>query len=216
MVPLSKPAFSVFLLSAAISCACFYGCQEPPAVSFTYSPVENPETGDTITFRNRTIGADTFTWDFGDGTSSTEDSPRKVYENTGIKVVSLTASNDGGDAVCSDSIFINPPTELHFKVMNLEDGVPLKNCDVYLYDNTSDLDNFNTPQHYTITDDNGFAAFQNLERQVYYFIIAREAKVGLWVRIDHTPNITLNEINSQDVFCYFFPGTTLDEILNPS
>lgn len=209
-----KSKTTCFLTSAALFLL-FHGCQEPPAVSYTFSPEENPEAGDTIVFRNRTIGADIFYWDFGDGTTSREDSPLKVYETAGLKLVSLTASNDGGDATFIDSIMIYAPTELHLKVMNFEDGVPLKNCEVYLFDNTYDLDNFNTPQYFAITDENGFAAFRNLERQVYYYIIAREAKVGLWISIDNTPNISLNETNQLDVFCYFLPDTTLDEILNP-
>jgi PKD repeat protein len=50
----------------------------------------------TVTFLNRTQGASSYKWDFGDGTSSTDATPQHTYRSTGIFVVCLTASNDCG------------------------------------------------------------------------------------------------------------------------
>ncbi len=44
-------------------------------------------------FTDHSIGADTWTWDFGDGTSSTIPSPTHVYPSAGIYAVKLTVTN---------------------------------------------------------------------------------------------------------------------------
>jgi len=50
----------------------------------------------TVQFENRTIGnAETFLWDFGDGTTSAEKNPVHTYAQPGIYSVSLTSSVTG-------------------------------------------------------------------------------------------------------------------------
>ena len=74
-----------------------------PMLSFSpnYSVVtiNHPE----INFINHTAGAVTFDWDFGDGTGSTELSPRHQYLKTGKYHVVLKALSEFG---CSDTIGI--------------------------------------------------------------------------------------------------------------
>jgi len=74
-----------------------------PVISFTpdYSVVtiNHPE----INFINHTAGAITYNWDFGDGTGSTELSPRHQYSKTGKYHVVLKALSEFG---CSDTIGI--------------------------------------------------------------------------------------------------------------
>lgn len=51
----------------------------------------------TVQFVNRTVGmADSYLWDFGDGTTSTEKNPVHVYTKPGVYSVSLTSSGLGG------------------------------------------------------------------------------------------------------------------------
>lgn len=45
------------------------------------------------TFTNRSIAAETSSWDFGDGQTSSELSPKHVFERPGIYTVSLTVTN---------------------------------------------------------------------------------------------------------------------------
>ena len=42
-------------------------------------------------FKNQSLGGINFVWDFGDGTTSTEDNPKHLYANTGTYIVKLRA-----------------------------------------------------------------------------------------------------------------------------
>jgi plastocyanin len=73
-----------------------------PNAAFVYSPKDNPNptTSDTIQFTDTsTIVGGTFTswsWDFGDGESSTNENPTHKYSQGGTYTVKLTvAANDG-------------------------------------------------------------------------------------------------------------------------
>ncbi|MDP4282827.1 MAG: PKD domain-containing protein [Bacteroidota bacterium] len=63
----------------------------PPVARFIYSktctiPLQ-------IIFKDQSIGADTWYWDFGDGTASTEKNPTHNYSSAGVYQVALTVSN---------------------------------------------------------------------------------------------------------------------------
>jgi len=47
----------------------------------------------TVTFTNNSENADSYSWDFGDGNTSTEVNPEHTYSNIGSYTVKLTASN---------------------------------------------------------------------------------------------------------------------------
>jgi gliding motility-associated-like protein len=64
-----------------------------PTANFTYSP--NPPTPNTaLNFRNLSTGAISYNWDFGDGTSTDEENPKKIYNRDGFYNVCLTAKNE--------------------------------------------------------------------------------------------------------------------------
>jgi gliding motility-associated-like protein len=54
-----------------------------------------------ITFQNLTSGGSTYTWEFGDGNSSTQVHPNNTYSEPGIYYVTLIATNEIG---CKDTI----------------------------------------------------------------------------------------------------------------
>ncbi|MCO6499982.1 MAG: gliding motility-associated C-terminal domain-containing protein [Vicingus serpentipes] len=74
-------------------------------VNFTYSPMARCE-GIDIAFTNTSLnpGTDAFTWDFGDGTSSTELSPTHLYPFGSTVTVTLTREASGGGCTGSNSI----------------------------------------------------------------------------------------------------------------
>ena len=61
----------------------------------------------TVTFQNTSIGDPTsFTWDFGDGRSSTEEHPTHRYRREGSFVVSLTARNSQTEDTASQTVTV--------------------------------------------------------------------------------------------------------------
>lgn len=61
-------------------------------VGFEYSLGSTAEANNTVTFSNQTSGSVvSYLWEFGDGSSSTDENPIHVYQNSGWYVVSLTA-----------------------------------------------------------------------------------------------------------------------------
>jgi PKD repeat protein len=65
----------------------------PPTASFTATPV----SGHTMQFADTSSGAPTsWSWDFGDGGTSTQQNPSHTYAAAGPYSVKLTATNAGG------------------------------------------------------------------------------------------------------------------------
>jgi len=53
--------------------------------------------GKTVTFVNESTDADTYLWNFGDNTTSTEQSPAHTYDDYGLYPVTLKATGAGGE-----------------------------------------------------------------------------------------------------------------------
>ena len=62
-----------------------------PTASFTYTAV-----GLTVTFTNTSTGGASYSWNFGDGGTSTEANPTHVYTSAGVYNVTLTVTNGCG------------------------------------------------------------------------------------------------------------------------
>lgn len=62
----------------------------PPTAEYDYTP--DGATG-LVNFTNLSVDADTYSWDFGDGGSSTTENPAHVYATSGSYNVCLTATN---------------------------------------------------------------------------------------------------------------------------
>lgn len=56
--------------------------------------------------RETVVNATSYTWLFGDGTSSTEQNPEKVYDNPGVYEITLVAANDCGEYRFTDSVSV--------------------------------------------------------------------------------------------------------------
>jgi PKD repeat protein len=102
--------------------AVFWGCKEEetipkPTTSFTYSI--DADTGGIVTFTNTSKNADSYQWDFGDGTFSTLKDPVKTYMEDGDYTVSLVATNLGGSAEAKETISIE------LKVIITDDEAPV-------------------------------------------------------------------------------------------
>ncbi len=71
-----------------------------PDAGFMYSPNPILENHPKVSFGNTTVGGTFYAWDFGDGTTSTIDSPEHLYGDTGTYCVTLVATAIGG---CTDT-----------------------------------------------------------------------------------------------------------------
>jgi len=65
-------------------------CNKKPTVSYSASN-NQPLPEEKVTFNNTSSGAESYVWDFGDGTSSSEQSPVHTYDTEGTYEVKLTA-----------------------------------------------------------------------------------------------------------------------------
>ncbi len=72
---------------------------EAPEASFNVLKQEYDNTVPSVHFENRSLGGQTYTWDFGDGSTSTVAHPDHVYKKAGVYTVSLTVVNGKG---CED------------------------------------------------------------------------------------------------------------------
>lgn len=62
--------------------------------------------GNMVSFTNISANADSYMWDFGDGNTSTEESPTHTYMEDGRYNVVLTATNADGSSSASETIII--------------------------------------------------------------------------------------------------------------
>lgn len=62
--------------------------------------------GNAATFTNTSANADSYSWDFGDGNTSTEENPTHTFANDGSYNVVLTATNAEGSATASNIVII--------------------------------------------------------------------------------------------------------------
>lgn len=85
------------------------GVKDLPNVAFT---VPNTCEDVSVSFSNTTPGTNVFSWSFGNGSSSSLQSPSIVYDNGGTYTVKLTATSSFG---CTDSI--SQPISVFIKPM---------------------------------------------------------------------------------------------------
>ncbi len=81
--------------------------ESAPLADFT----ANPTSGNAslnVTFNNLTVGAVTsWLWTFGDGATSTQQSPTHIYTSKGVYTVSLQAINGAGSSTKTRTDYIN-------------------------------------------------------------------------------------------------------------
>jgi PKD repeat protein len=121
-----------------------------PTSSFTFTENINNMTG-KLQFQNKSNGADTYFWDFGNGQTSTDENPVVTYANDGSFLIMLISNNQYN---CSDTTFYR--YEFIFKGLYIPNafaptsltagantfapiGVNLKQFKIEVYDNWGHL-----------------------------------------------------------------------------
>ena len=90
--------------------------QNPTSI-FTVYPTEVTNSAQIVIFSNFSYYDDTQLWDFGDGTTSTEENPWHKYESQGIYKVKLTVKTIEG---CVDSSTFSTPVHVTFLAGKIE------------------------------------------------------------------------------------------------
>lgn len=114
MMTLLKRLFPAFLIALVMVAGCKkekYNFDDlPPTVKgfFTTSATKY-NINEEILFRNESEDAETYSWDFGDGTTSAEKDPSKTYTAPGTYTVKLKAVGPGGTGSSSKNLTIVDP-----------------------------------------------------------------------------------------------------------
>lgn len=90
---------SVLILFSILTILILVGCDEDdPIVDGPYTLFTFNVTDLTVTFRNESVDdPESYSWDFGDGQTSTEENPTYTYQEGGTYMVVLTTSNSSGE-----------------------------------------------------------------------------------------------------------------------
>ncbi|WP_084439505.1 PKD domain-containing protein [Dyadobacter alkalitolerans] len=87
-----------------------------PIADFTFTGDECSAPCE-VSFTNKSTGANTYSWDFGDGSpKSKETSPTHIYQQDGTYTVTLTVTGDGGTGDTKKAVIINVKDVLAFKI----------------------------------------------------------------------------------------------------
>jgi len=76
---------------------------DPMPVAGFSTDIENS----TVTFTNTSSSSDSYFWEFGDGNTSTEESPVHTYSSDGSYTVKLTATSSVGESTSEQTIIIS-------------------------------------------------------------------------------------------------------------
>jgi len=97
-----KYLFSLLLLTSLL--IGFQACKKNPEKFVKEVVFTDSVKSYTVTFKNSTMDAKSFRWDFGDSTSSTETSPVHTYTSKGKHVVTLYATLNNGNVINGSTI----------------------------------------------------------------------------------------------------------------
>jgi PKD repeat protein len=148
------------------------GETDPVEAGFSF---QNSENNLSVTFLNTSTGDPTdFLWDFGDGTTSTEENPHHIFPWAGDFVVSLTASKEGSSDTASQIILVGEVIDLvaDFEFLNSEINLSAQ----FLNTSSGDPTSFSW--------DFGDGSGSNEENPVHLFPAAGDYAVTLTVRRD--------------------------------
>ncbi|MEP6682060.1 MAG: PKD domain-containing protein [Parafilimonas sp.] len=85
------------LIVAVIAAVNFASCKKDSTKPGPFVFYSVSVDGATVTFTNKSTGAETYEWDFGDGTTSTDENPVHTYPGKGKYVPTLYATTASGE-----------------------------------------------------------------------------------------------------------------------
>ena len=110
------------ILIAAFGFISFTSCKKDSAKPAPFVFYKISVDGNTVTFQNESRNAANYEWDFGDGTTSTEENPVHTYPGKGKYVPTLYAtSSDGVKAEASTVLHIAKTSSVKLDDNSLSD-----------------------------------------------------------------------------------------------
>lgn len=95
------------LLPFLCICTFFFTCSDDPKPSPVVAFTASVGSNGLVSFRNNSVNADTYTWSFGDGNTSTEQNPVHTYDTNGTFTVILNGKGSGGSGSFSSTVTIS-------------------------------------------------------------------------------------------------------------
>lgn len=185
----------------------------PPIARFTYN--RTCSVPRQMLFTDQSVGADYWLWNFGDGATSTEQSPTHDYINPGVYTVSLTVTNKASGCSETRTISIRIIRETaDFTVSNFE---TCRNADVTFNAINSNPANINL---YTwklgdgnlIADSTGAITYQYKKASAYNVTLIVKDLYGCLDSITKPLAVTVNGPTA--VFHSAVEGTCLNNTVN--
>jgi PKD repeat protein len=111
---------------------------QPPVADFEFSPAQ-PAAGQTVKFTDKSKDPDgqvkSWQWDFGDGTTSTEQNPSHVYRTAGTFTVKLIVTDDKGaqSQPTEKKITVGPPAQIAVTITNFPNPAKVRTKFVYIW-----------------------------------------------------------------------------------
>ena len=96
------------LIFLSICFLAIVSCKKEPSADFSFSSAT--KVGQVIQFTNLSAHSTSYKWNFGDGSSSTENAPSHTFAKPGDYLVTLDASGDNGSASINKTIKITGTT----------------------------------------------------------------------------------------------------------
>jgi PKD repeat protein len=141
-------------------------CTKEPIANFTIS---NSWVGpnEDIYFTNRSIDAEAFEWDFGDGTFSSNFNVSHYYTQTGDYTVRLKAFREGIEDMAQMTVSVGASLEITVEEY-LDPYYLVTDISVILYPTVTDWEKQTNMVIEGFTDSNGIVRFDHLNNQKYY------------------------------------------------
>ncbi|MBI1182659.1 PKD domain-containing protein [bacterium] len=102
-----------------------FGCENEDTITVDEIPTPKADfsytdNGQTITFSNKSSDANSYKWDFGDGSNSNDESPEHWYKTAGSYTVVLKSTNECGDDQSSQTIEVSPSAVAYLNENNTQ------------------------------------------------------------------------------------------------
>ena len=205
---------AIFIIMLSYSSCVIHNDQVYPPADACFATQNSNYTynvNEVVYFNNCSSNAQSYSWDFGDGSYSNEKHPNHTYTTTGTYQVILTAHGYGGNQDEAKVITVNGTTDLDILIMYLGTDDPVSNCTVTLYGSEDDWQNFNNPLVEGTTDVNGSIVFTQLDPVVYYIDAYKEANDGYYYSNElqgyATDPLVENEVNEYNVYVELLEST---------